>query len=297
MRLLRGCAVALLAGCLPTEINRHNCTENPGICGADKRCDPVTSACVSVTPDLAAKPVDLAAADLHIVKPDPPAVRVLGGVVNMGRGEYAELMVTLAAFNLDRYKVSVAQYRLCVQAGVCKVPGVDDANCNWNRPDREDHPINCVSQTDAQDYCGWIGRRLPTSYEWEYAARGNGAATYAWGLDSPYSQGCWDQANGTCPLVRGEIRATLNGAYDSNGVYELQGNVWEWTSTSYCDDKWTPMEVGCDPSRFLCHGVLAWSSRRRVVIRIPGKPNYPAARVEGLRGDVRKNYIGIRCAK
>ena len=84
--------------------------------------------------------------------------------------------VHVAAFYMDRYEVTVGDYRRCADAGGCDWRGVnghhqdgivrDWLNCNWNHTDREDHPVNCVSWQKADEYCGWAGKRLPTEDEW-----------------------------------------------------------------------------------------------------------------------------------
>lgn len=113
--------------------------------------------------------------------------------------------MTLRPFCIDRTEVTVAAYRVCVEAGTaaggCEVPRVynatsrafnatperSDVFCNWGRAGRDQHPINCVSATQAERFCAWRyphGGRLPTEDEWEFAAAGTAGRRYPWG-DSP----------------------------------------------------------------------------------------------------------------
>ncbi len=92
--------------------------------------------------------------------------------------------VRLPGFLIDRAEVTVRQYRRCVEAGGCSILGlqrssvggpsglrdVTSDHCHWGRIGRDDRPINCVSWTQADMYCRWAGKRLPTRDEWRHAA-------------------------------------------------------------------------------------------------------------------------------
>jgi formylglycine-generating enzyme required for sulfatase activity len=131
-----------------------------------------------------------------------------------------------------------------------RVPGA----C-WRHPDgpdsdlagRDDHPVVHVAFEDAQAYAAWAGKSLPTEAEWEYAARGGLAgATFAWGND--FAPGGNLMANvwiGEFPwqrLAEGEHRTTSPvGSYPPNGygLYDMTGNVWEWTVDRFRFHPWT----------------------------------------------------------
>ena len=103
---------------------------------------------------------------------------------------------------------------------------------------REDHPVTQVSLRDAQAYADWVGARLPSETEWEYAARG--------GLDQqPYPWGGDRDPDGTrrMNIFPGEFPAGVPGqmgtrpaeSFEPNGygLYNTTGNVWEWTASAF----------------------------------------------------------------
>jgi formylglycine-generating enzyme required for sulfatase activity len=84
-----------------------------------------------------------------------------------------QLTVYLDTFKIDKLEVTHARYEACVTAGVCQPAdelGLTEAN----------NPLY-VFYAQAQDYCRWVGKRLPTEAEWEKAARGTDGRLYPWG--------------------------------------------------------------------------------------------------------------------
>jgi formylglycine-generating enzyme required for sulfatase activity len=130
------------------------------------------------------------------------------------------------------------------------VPGA-----NWRHPQgpasniqgKDDHPVVQVSYEDAQAYAKWAGKRLPTEAEWEFAARGGlEQADYSWGNElrpgGKAMANIWDtQQQQPFPVVRDEkiqVGTTPVGQFGANGygLYDMAGNVWQWTADWYRSD-------------------------------------------------------------
>lgn len=145
---------------------------------------------------------------------------------------------------IDRTEVTAGDYLACVSAGHCErrakkegcwVVELTDPRTNYyvsvpstaDNPDFHGHPINCVTWNEANAYCAWRGKRLPTEAEWEWAARsGPLGRRYTWGDALPKSQACWQRARkGTCAA------ASRPGDRTAHGVLDMAGNVTEWTAS------------------------------------------------------------------
>jgi hypothetical protein len=165
----------------------------------------------------------------HKPNSPPPAGADVGTLISIPSGAAG----TPAPFSIDETEVTVAAYRLCVQSGPCFEPDrtamtYGTATCTYAETGHDDLPIDCVTLEEARTFCEWVGKRLPTEKEWEFALRGSGSDDYPWGKDdgSGSRAGCWDKP-GPCPV--------RSYAADRSrfGIYDLVGNLREYTSTPY----------------------------------------------------------------
>jgi sulfatase modifying factor 1 len=200
------------------------------------------------------------------------------------------------------------------------VPGAQ-----WRRPEgpestlhgRERHPVTHIAVEDAEAYASWVGKELPTEAEWEFAARGGlEGATFTWGNEFapkgnmmantwqgefPWQNLKSDGFEGTSP-----VKSFAPNGY---GLYDMAGNVWEWTS-----DYFTAFESDGDHACCVPHNPRSASPEQSVVPDQPGAhiprrvikggshlcaPNYclryrPAAR-QSEAIDTSTAHIGFRC--
>jgi formylglycine-generating enzyme required for sulfatase activity len=143
-------------------------------------------------------------------------------------GEQPQHPVSLDAFYIDKTEVTNAQYRACVEAGACDAPS---DTIYYDDPNYAQHPVVYVNWYQANAYCRWAGKRLPTEAEWEKAARGNDWRTYPWGEGIDCDHARYGECGGqTVPVGSKPKGASPYGALD------MAGNVWEWVSDWYAPD-------------------------------------------------------------
>jgi hypothetical protein len=199
----------------------------------------------------------------------------VGGDFN--NDEKPNYQTKVADFCLGETEVTVGQYKKCVQAGECKPARRSRFSCNARFSDREDHPINCVDHHQASAYCEFVGGRLPSELEWEYAARGGSEQRrYSWGDEHPDGRSCWKQAAGTC-----KVKSFAPGAF---GLHDMTGNLWEWTSDWFGSYPWPRLE---GHAKIYKGG--SWS-RRFVKWMRPALRNRYGPHEWG-------SHLGFRCAK
>jgi formylglycine-generating enzyme required for sulfatase activity len=188
--------------------------------------------------------------------------------------------VTLSPFCIDLYEVTAAEYKACSDVGECKRAPVEvewqdikaqeqksySRLCNANHPENGAHPINCVDSEMAATFCAWQKKRLPTEAEWEFAARGPDGRRYPWGDEEP-DKTRMNACGKECTAWSAKNRVMLGygdqrmypdddgfpltapvGSFPAGksryGLFDVVGNVWEWTSD--WDAKYAP-EPAIDP--------------------------------------------------
>jgi len=202
--------------------------------------------------------------------------------------------VELDGFCMDVTEVTVEAYARCVSAGSCTKPDTDEF-CNWGQSGKGNHPVNCVDWYQAEAYCKWVGKRLPTEQEWEYGARGGSRQLeYPWGSEAPGRRACWSgegndlgkgNPHGTCPV----------GSHPSGdspfGLHDMAGNVGEWVQD--CDRPY-PSSASNN-----CAGPSSGSPRvNRGGGWISGDPsNLRGSNRDSITPDRRFNFLGFRCAR
>ncbi len=216
----------------------------------------------------------------------PAGTFVMGDADATSFGAQPPHMVTLSAYCMDLTEVTVAAYRACTAVG-CTTP-TTGSYFNWGVSGRDNHPINGVDWSQSRAYCQSLGRDLPTEAQWEYAARGADVANhiYPWGNAAPSSQLCWNalpSSMSTCSV------GTYPSGNSSFGLFDMAGNVWEWTQDWYAlypstaaSDPTGPLSPPSSASRVYRGG--SWNLSVRAAYRNLNTPT------------VRRNDVGFRCA-
>jgi formylglycine-generating enzyme required for sulfatase activity len=180
------------------------------------------------------------------------------------KAELPQHKVRMDEFYLDKYEVTnrifqqfveqtghqtTAEKEGSAQAFVEGTGWQDMKGASWRQPeggqtvfasDRSEHPVVSVSWDDADAFCRWAEKRLPTEAEWEYATRAGTTTRYWWGNGSPESRQVENLADETAKNLMksimtgyddGSLRTAPVGSYEGNpwGLHDMSGNVTEWT--------------------------------------------------------------------
>ncbi|MCP9495860.1 MAG: formylglycine-generating enzyme family protein [Pyrinomonadaceae bacterium MAG19_C2-C3] len=257
-------------------------------------------------------------------------VLIPGGMFQMGTNDgmpYEAPMheVVLKSFYIDATEVTVAEFARFVEAtgyvteaerfGWSGVFDVKQATwtrgdgATWRTPDgagstaKPNEPVTQVSWNDAGEYAKWAGKRLPSEAEFEYAARGGlKGKEYAWGDElRPQGKPVANWWQGTFPARNtgedGFIGRAQVGGFAANGygLYDVAGNVWEWTADWYADDYYqtsprdNPTGASVGTERVIRGGSWLCAENYCTNYRVAGRSH--ATPDSGL------NNLGFRCVR
>ena len=207
--------------------------------------------------------------------------------------EHPRHRVYLDAYAMDKFEVTVSRYAKFLKSSGRRPPEY------WDQGNTDKHnnlPVVGVNWHDAEAYCQWAEKRLPTEAEWEKAARGTDGRMYPWGNEGP-----------TPRLANfGKDYTNVNNVYDERlapverfeagkspyGLHHMAGNVWEWTADWY-DEQYYEKSPPQNPK--------GPSSGTQKVIRGGSWSDAPfnvrSAHRNGLTPTNRYNHFGFRCAQ
>ncbi|MEZ5344952.1 MAG: formylglycine-generating enzyme family protein [Pyrinomonadaceae bacterium] len=257
-------------------------------------------------------------------------VFIKGGTFSMGsddgmRNELPVREVSVKSFWMDKKEVTVGEFAKFVEATKYVTDaekfgwsGVFDLstgkwargeNATWRNPDAdgkmpaENEPVTQVSWQDAAAFAKWAGKRLPTEAEWEFAARGGlTGKKYSWGDDlRPNGKPVANWWQGKFPANNtgedGFVKRAPAASFEPNGygLYDMAGNVWEWTADWYAEDSYSrsakedPKGVPAGTERSIRGG--SWMCAENFC------SNYRVAARSQATPDSGLNNLGFRCAK
>lgn len=260
----------------------------------------------------------------------PGMVLVKGGSFQMGSGdgmpdETPIHTVQIKSFLMDEDEVTVAEFAEFLQKtgyrteaekfgwlGVFQVEKEDWEKvdgADWRHPEgknseaKPDEPVSQISWNDANAYAKWAGKRLPTEAEFEYAARGGLAGkTYAWGNElRPHGKPAANWWQGEFPtkntiedgfLRRAPVKSFAPNGY---GLYDITGNVWEWTNDWYDENYYqkspTDNPKGAEKGQEKVMRGGSWMCSENYC------SNYRVAGRSKSTPDTGLNNLGFRCVK
>lgn len=270
-------------------------------------------------------------------KDGAPMVLIPAGEFWMGspdgegdKDEHPRHRVFLDGFNLDKYEVTNRRFEQFVGETNYRTTAERDgkaytltpahkweevSGAHWRKPEggdtvfvsnREEHPVVSVSWNDAEAYCRWAGKRLPTEAEFEYATRAGTETKYWWGDGIPGSRRVGNVADEslkrqysswtimTAGYDDGYVRTAPVGSYEVNrfGLHDMTGNAWEWVADWY-DESYYGQKVSRNPSgppkgeyKVLRGG--SWFHQPDFVRSAYRTGDSPSTRIDG---------IGFRCAR
>ena len=209
--------------------------------------------------------------------------------------------VDLSGYWMDKTLVTNAMYAKCVQVGACPAHKMNISytrDSYYGNAEFDTYPVIYVTWDEAQTYCTWAGRKLPTDAQWEVAARGRDERKYPWGNSPP-----------SCNLLNYTITISTNGGLSNTckgdttavgkypqgaspyGLMDMAGNVWEWVAdwlgpNYLVEPHENPLGPATGELRVLRGGFYFGAAKYvRIAVRIGHDPNDAT------------DFIGFRCAR
>ena len=246
---------------------------------------------------------------------DSPAIEIPGGEFYMGSdaaealdNERSRHLCYLEAYSIDRYPVTCGQYRDFLESGGYQNPdwwSADgwkwlqsakvDRPLYWSEnPAFNNHPVCGVSWYEAEAYCNFTGKRLPSEAEWEKAASWDATnqtnRIYPWGEEQPNGSLC---NHGNNIANTSPVEAFPKGA-SASGCCDMLGNVWEWTASTF------DAYPGFESYPYRGYSQVYFDGEHRV-LKGGSWATFPQALRSSFRNwyypGVRQIIAGFRCAK
>ncbi len=163
---------------------------------------------------------------------------IMGSPDGVGNyNEHPQHTVYLDAYWIDKTEVTNNMYKKCVDAGSCTHPASYSSNTRdsyYENSSYDNYPVTNVTWDQANAFCYWAGKHLPTEAQWEKAARGTDGSSFPWGND-PINESLANYGN----LVGDTMEV---GSYPSGaspyGALDMAGNVWEWVADYYIENEY-----------------------------------------------------------
>ena len=147
--------------------------------------------------------------------------------------------VTVREFDMAKAPVTIREYRACVAVGACTRPHKCVQGYDYDLAN-EDQPVECVSRHQAETFAAWVGGRLPSEAEWEYAARSLGKYHNPWGDDRATcetavinSGGGGENFAGGCGKLKSAPVCAKPRGNTEQGLCDMIGNVSQWVQDDY----------------------------------------------------------------
>jgi len=215
-----------------------------------------------------------------------PAGAFVMGDRNGDPAEYPERRLFVSAFAIDRFEVTNADYAACVDADFCE----PTAHLDDDELGRGDHPVVGASWLDAERFCSWVDKRLPTEAEWERAARGDDRRKWPWA-------GPFDPARANTRSGDPYPRTAPVGRFESGrspfGVHDMAGNAAEWVADRFDPTFYRTSAAKKDPTG-------PSRGRERVVRGGAYVDSAHGVRVSARNGKIETetdDTLGFRCAR